>query len=126
MTVKFDRTRGVWFVAEFDDEHNHVLATLDEVPFLWSHRRINGHARGEILSMGAAGVRKYMIMRQFIARAGDYKDIGFIDKDMYNLCSREKRRMLSNGDGSMALGIMKMRKKNDPDFYFDYDVDEEK
>jgi zinc finger SWIM domain-containing protein 3 len=126
MTVKLDKTRGVWFVAEFVDEHSHVLATPDEVPFLWSHRRINEYARREILSMGAAGVRKYMIMRQFITRAGGYKDVGFIDKDMYNLCSREKRKMLSNGDASTALGIMKMRKNNDPDFYFDYDVDEEK
>jgi hypothetical protein len=34
MTVKFDRSRGVWFVAQFDDKHSHVLATSDEVPFL--------------------------------------------------------------------------------------------
>jgi hypothetical protein len=46
MTVKFDRCRGVWFVAQFDDKHSHVLATPDEVPFLWSHRKINEHASG--------------------------------------------------------------------------------
>jgi hypothetical protein len=27
MTVKFDSTRTVWFVAQFDDKHSHVLAT---------------------------------------------------------------------------------------------------
>lgn len=41
LVVKLDKARGVWFVAAFFDEHNHDLARPDEVPFLWSHRRID-------------------------------------------------------------------------------------
>jgi hypothetical protein len=59
----------------------------------------------------------YLIMRQFITRSGSYHDVGFTDRDMYNLCSREKRKVLSNGDASTTIGIMKMRNMNDPNFF---------
>jgi hypothetical protein len=73
--------------------------------------------RSMSMPVGAAGVRKYLIMRQFITRSGSYHDVGFTDRDMYNLCSREKRKVLSNGDAYTTIGIMKMRNRNDPNFF---------
>ena len=34
LVVKLDRSRGVWFVTTFVDDHNHVLPRPDEVSFL--------------------------------------------------------------------------------------------
>ncbi|WVZ83256.1 hypothetical protein U9M48_030422 [Paspalum notatum var. saurae] len=34
LEVKLDKKRGLWYVHNFVDEHNHCLATQDEVPFL--------------------------------------------------------------------------------------------
>ena len=94
----------------FCDNHTHTLAELDQVPFLRSHRRINDSQRSEILSLGAMGVRKHLIMRSFIAKSGSFAGVGFTRKDMYNMCSRERRRLLFDGDATTAIRIMAKRK----------------
>ncbi|KAK1620705.1 hypothetical protein QYE76_026222 [Lolium multiflorum] len=38
---------------------------------------------------------------------------------------REKRKLIAKGDAATALGIMAARKKSDPEFFFDYQVDDE-
>ena len=58
MVVMFDGKTSLWIVQSFNDKHNHVLARPDEVPFLWSHRKINDSQRAEILSLSNMGVRK--------------------------------------------------------------------
>nr|XP_051222104.1 protein FAR1-RELATED SEQUENCE 5-like [Lolium perenne] len=40
------------------------------------------------------------------------------------MCSRERRRLLFDGDATTAIRIMSKRKKRDPEFFFEYDVDE--
>ena len=52
-TVNFDKSRQVWCVGKFFDEHNHILARYDEVPFLWSHRKIKDFQKAEIIANGS-------------------------------------------------------------------------
>ena len=68
LTVKLDQKRGVWYVASFEDKHSHMLAGPDEVPFLWSHRKIKEYQKHEIMSMGAAGIRIHDMMDCFISK----------------------------------------------------------
>ena len=125
MVVKLDRERGVWFVASFVDDHNHAMARPDEVCFLWSHRRIGDGQRAEILAMEAAGIRKHIIMDNFISRYGSYDKCGLIRRDIYNLCCREKTKLIAKGDAETAVGIMRSRKEKDPEFFFEYVRDKE-
>nr|XP_051221189.1 protein FAR1-RELATED SEQUENCE 5-like [Lolium perenne] len=87
-------------------------------------RTINDAQRSEILSMGSMGIRKHLIMRKFIAGSGSFAGVGFTRKDLYNMCSRERRRLLFDGDATTAIRIMSKRKKRDPEYFFEYDVDE--
>ena len=68
--------------------------------------------------MVAQGVRKSVIMDSFIAKSGWYGGVGFVRRDLYNVCAKEKRKLLSQGDGSTVIGLMEARKKNDPSFFF--------
>jgi hypothetical protein len=68
LSMKFDKKRGVWWVSSFEDKHNHILAKPDEVPFLWSHRKIKECQKSEILSMGAVGIRTHTIMDSYISK----------------------------------------------------------
>ncbi|XP_020146492.1 protein FAR1-RELATED SEQUENCE 4-like [Aegilops tauschii subsp. strangulata] len=117
MVVKLDRERGVWFVASFVDDHNHAMARPDKVCFLWSHGRIGDGKRAEILAMEAAGIRKHIIMENFISRYGSYDKCGLIRRDIYNLCCREKMKLIAKGDAETAVGIMRSRKEKDPEFF---------
>ncbi|XP_071678269.1 protein FAR1-RELATED SEQUENCE 5-like [Lolium perenne] len=124
LVVKFDGRTGFWVVEDFRDKHNHDPAEPCQTPFLRSHRTINDAQRSEILSMGSMGIRKHLIMRKFIAGSGSFAGVGFTRKDLYNMCSRERRRLLFDGDATKAIRIMSKRKKRDPEFFFEYDVDE--
>lgn len=73
--------------------------------------------------MAAAGVRKHMIMSSFIGKYGRYIKVGFTRKDLYNMCCREKRKLLADGNATTAIGMRERRKKKYPDFFFEYDVD---
>ncbi|XP_071678488.1 protein FAR1-RELATED SEQUENCE 5-like [Lolium perenne] len=124
LVVKFDGRTGFWVVEDFRDKHNHDPAEPCETPFLRSHRTINDAQRSEILSLGSMGVRKHLIMRKFIAGSGSFAGVGFTRKDLYNMCSRERRRLLFDGDATTAIRIMAKRKKRDPEFFYEYDVDD--
>jgi len=107
------------------DEHNHRLAMPDEVLFLWSHRKIKDFHRNEIMSMEAAGIRKHVIRDVLQCRYGGYDKVGIVTKDIYNYCSKNKRSRIAEGDARTVLGLMLKRKNSDPDFYFDYKVDDD-
>nr|XP_051211458.1 protein FAR1-RELATED SEQUENCE 5-like [Lolium perenne] len=124
LVVKFDGRTSFWVVEDFRDKHNHDPAEPCETPFLRSHRTINDAQRSEILSLGSMGVRKHLIMRKFIAGSGSFAGVGFTRKDLYNMCSRERRRLLFDGDATTAIRIMAKRKKRDPEFFYEYDVDD--
>nr|XP_045090126.1 protein FAR1-RELATED SEQUENCE 5-like [Aegilops tauschii subsp. strangulata] len=125
LTVKLDQKRGVWYVDSFEDKHSHILAGPDEVPFLWSHRKIKEYQKHEIMSMGAAGIRIHDMMDCFISKHVWYGGVGFTRREIYNLCAREKRKLLSKGDAATVIGIMVSRKQRDPSFFFEYKLDKE-
>ncbi|XP_073360655.1 protein FAR1-RELATED SEQUENCE 5-like [Aegilops tauschii subsp. strangulata] len=90
LTVKLDQKRGVWYVESFEDKHSHMLAGPDEVPFLWSHRKIKEYQKHEIMSMGAAGIRIHDMMDCFISKHVWYGGVGFTRREIYNLCARRR------------------------------------
>jgi zinc finger SWIM domain-containing protein 3 len=124
-SVSYNRKKGVWTVLRFDDNHNHKPATADQIAFLRSHRKIKAHQKSRIMSLGAAGMRLFNIMRTFISDTGKYSRVGFVRKDLYNMSCCEKRKMIAKGDANTTIGIMAKRKRDDPEFYFDYKVNKD-
>jgi hypothetical protein len=54
LAVNLERKCQVWQVVKFVYKHSHTIAALDEVPFLWSRRKIKYFQRAEILAYAAA------------------------------------------------------------------------
>jgi hypothetical protein len=67
--------------------------------------------------LAAAGVRKHVIMDTFLSKYGRYTTVGFTRKDLYNMCCREKRKLLAGGDASSAIAMMENRRKKFADFF---------
>ena len=74
--------------------------------------------------MEAEGVPKTTIMKTYISRTGHWSKVGWVRKDVCNMCYRVKRKMIMKGDARTAIEIMTARKLKDPDFYFDYRIDD--
>ena len=125
ITLKLDKERDVWYVSSFSDDHSHVLARPDDVTFLRSHNQIKEYQKAEILTMAGAGIRKHMIYDQLVSRYGSYAKASFGRKKLYNMCYREKMKLLAQGDADTAIGIMMTRKERDPDFFFEHTVEDE-
>lgn len=111
LDIRLDRSWGVWYVQNFVDEHNHRLASQDEVPFLRSHRKLKDFQRTEIMAMEAVGIRKHVIMDVLQCRYGGYGEVGIIRNDAYNFSSRYKRSRIALGDAMAVLGLMESRQK---------------
>jgi hypothetical protein len=78
------------------------------------------------MSIKAARIRKHVIRDVLQCRYGGYDKVGIVNKDIYNYCSKNKRSRIVEGDARTVLGLMLKRKNSDPDFYFDYKVDDDK
>ncbi|KAK1653780.1 hypothetical protein QYE76_071585 [Lolium multiflorum] len=92
----------------------------EEAAYYFYNKKIKTHQKSRIMSLGAAGMRLFNIMRTFISDTGKYSRVGFVRKDLYNMSCREKRKMIAKGDANTTIGIMEKRKRDDPEFYFDY------
>nr|XP_045088153.1 uncharacterized protein LOC123496851 [Aegilops tauschii subsp. strangulata] len=125
LTVKLDRERSIWYVSSFNDDHSHTLARPDEVIYLRSHNQIKEYQKLEILAMAGVGLKKHWIYDNFVTRYGSYARAGFGRRKLYNMCYREKIKLLAKDDADTAIGIMMTRKARDPDFFFEHSVDAE-
>ena len=67
--------------------------------------------------MAGAGLKKHWIYDNFVSRYGSYALAGFGRRKLYNMCYREKMKLLAKGDADTAIGIMMTRKTRDPDFF---------
>ena len=61
----------------------------------------------------------------FISRHCSYDKCRLIRRDVYNLCCREKMKLIAKGDAETAVGIIRSRQAKDPDFFFEYELDKE-
>lgn len=75
--------------------------------------------------MEAAGIGKHIIVDNFISKYGSYYKCGLVRWDVYNLCCREKMKLIAKGDPDTAIGIMRSEKEKDIDFFFEYVLDKE-
>ena len=75
--------------------------------------------------MAGAGIRKHIIFDNIVSRYGSYAKSPFQRTKLYNMCYREKMKLLAQGDVDTAVGIMLTRKDRDPDFFFEHTVDAE-
>jgi hypothetical protein len=55
-----------------------------------------------------------MIITSFIIKYGWVTKVGFTRKDLYNMCCREKTKLLADGYATTAIDMMESRKKEVP------------
>ncbi|KAK1614311.1 hypothetical protein QYE76_019828 [Lolium multiflorum] len=97
-----------------------MIFVSEEAAYYFYNKKMKDHQKSRIMSLAAAGMRLFNIMRSFISDSGKYSTVGFVRKDLYNMSCREKMKMIAKGDANTTIGIMEKRKRDDPEFFFDY------
>ncbi|XP_019190783.1 PREDICTED: protein FAR1-RELATED SEQUENCE 5-like [Ipomoea nil] len=122
--VMTKRDTGGYKVHAIELRHTHCLCSDTGKPFLKINRQLdNGHktflahcAKANISPTKAFGLFKEMV--------GSFTDIGATCIEFCNF-RRDLLAYIAEADGQMVIEDMFKRKEDNPDFYFDFDIDEE-
>ncbi|PIA33720.1 hypothetical protein AQUCO_04000049v1 [Aquilegia coerulea] len=113
-----------WIVRQFHNNHNHELLEDDQVRHLPAYRKIPHADRERILSMYKTGCSVRHIMKVLqLDKGGNPGNLPFIDRDVRNFLQSCKKVDRGN-DVSELLDICKTVKESNPEFFFDYSMDD--
>ena len=121
--VELQDSSGLWFVKNFVDKHNHLFVPADLTPYLSAHRRMTDAQKADVIEYAVGGLRTHQIMNVMEKNAGGPDKLGFIDRDLYNHVSIQKKRKIEGSDARYLLTYMIAQKKADPKFFFKYTKD---
>ena len=107
------------------DKHNHLFVPADLTPYLSAHRRMTDAQKADVIEYAVGGLRTHQIMNVMEKNAGGPDKLGFIDRDLYNHVSIQKKRKIEGSDARYLLTYMIAQKKADPEFFFKYTKDKE-
>ncbi|CAN6686384.1 unnamed protein product [Malus baccata var. baccata] len=112
-------------VAQFFSQHNHELAKPEERQFLRSNRKVSEAQLGVIKTMAAAGIRTTNTYSYLAEEAGGSQNVGFTQRDCYNVVNKEKMVMFEAGDAQSLINLFKHKQAEDHMFFYTVQVDQE-
>uniref|UniRef100_A0A2N9GAZ5 SWIM-type domain-containing protein n=1 Tax=Fagus sylvatica TaxID=28930 RepID=A0A2N9GAZ5_FAGSY len=96
--MKYDQKSNEWKVVEFASDHNHELASVSDVQFLRSHRKVGESDKAQVQALRSVGVKTSQIMDHLVHQSGGYENVGFTRKDLYNSIDMDRMSKISHGD----------------------------
>ncbi|KAF7154473.1 hypothetical protein RHSIM_Rhsim01G0090200 [Rhododendron simsii] len=124
-SVTLERSSGKYLVNNFVSVHNHSMIGPCGVPFLCSHRKVSSSDKASANTMHKVGIKTSHIMDFAAQQSGGYESVGYTQKDLYNHFTAQRNIEVADGDAEGALAYLCAKAKNDPLFYYKYDVDEQ-
>ncbi|ONK66565.1 uncharacterized protein A4U43_C06F9570 [Asparagus officinalis] len=126
MVIKKNVTSGVarWSVVNFNNVHNHELMDSNDVRYPPSYKNISGVDRDRILALAKNGCSESVIMRALEMEKGVRQgQLAFTERDMRNFLQASKS-INREGEGSELLKVCRSVKEKNPDFRYEYTLDE--
>ncbi|XP_078432287.1 protein FAR1-RELATED SEQUENCE 11-like [Wolffia australiana] len=126
MVIKKDVKSGLaqWVVVQFSNVHNHDLLDSNEVRYLPAYRNISAFDRERVLALSKAGCNVQLIMRALELEKGlKTGALTFTERDLRNFLQSSKN-LNEDNDGAELLKVCKSMKDKNPDFSYDYTLDE--
>ena len=105
-------------------EHNHLLSPK-KVRRMRQHRKIDPHSRQRLFHNDDAGVRQCKSYHAILTEKGGHENLGYSEKDARNLIDKVRRLKLQNGDVDALHKYFIMMQKNNANFFYSIDLDEE-
>jgi hypothetical protein len=123
--MKYDQKSNEWKAVEFASDHNHELASVSNVQFLCSHRKVGESDEAQVQALRSVGVKTSQIMDHLVHQSGGYENVGFTKKDLYNRIDMDRMFKISHGDAEGGLAYLFAKKETDSSFFFKYTIDKE-
>ena len=124
--IQFDVDgNGVWTVTKHEKAHNHKLSTKDKSHLLRSHRRVGNNQLSYLRDLKKSGVALADGIRFLKHQSGGSPLVGFTNRDAYNSLASDSLKSLDGTDSNSLIEIFRRRQCNEPDFFFDFEVDDD-
>ncbi|KAL4586823.1 hypothetical protein LXL04_011467 [Taraxacum kok-saghyz] len=118
------RKDSKWYIHEFIKEHNHEL-----LPALAYHFRIHKNVKlaekNNIDILHAVSERTKKMYVQMSRQSGGYHNVDFSKEDLNYQFDRGRYLALEEGDGQVLLEYFTHLKKENPDFFYAVDLNED-
>lgn len=115
---------GKWIIHEFVKEHNHEL-----LPALAYHFRIHKNVKlaekNNIDILHAVSERTRKMYVEMSRQCGGYQSAGFSSTETNTHFEKSQHLILEEGDAQVLLEYFKRIKKENPDFFYAIDLNEE-
>ncbi|XP_037468064.1 protein FAR1-RELATED SEQUENCE 5-like [Triticum dicoccoides] len=110
-------------VVQFVESHTHQLVSPNKRHLIRSNREVTTDLRNKLFTCSKALLGTSKTFRLLSIEKGGQGNIGCTKRDLQN-CQRDFKAAIKGADGQLIVDIMENKKKANPAFYFDYQVDE--
>nr|XP_011465707.1 PREDICTED: protein FAR-RED IMPAIRED RESPONSE 1-like [Fragaria vesca subsp. vesca] len=104
-------------------EHNHELATGNQIAFVRAHRHVSEAALALTNTMTTVSIIPCHMYKYMVEQAGGYLVVGFTMKDLYNKLDQQRRTSPFESDSEGALSYMRALAAKDPHFICRFTTD---
>ncbi|RYR44549.1 hypothetical protein Ahy_A08g040870 [Arachis hypogaea] len=112
---------GAWIISKVVLDHSHPCCP-SKAEMLKQHRELSMSIRRTIENNDEAGIRPSKTYQSFVAAAGGYRELNFIEKDVRNYITREVRNVSEQEDAKeFGKYLLRMKAKN-PNFFFELEL----
>ncbi|XP_019186463.1 PREDICTED: protein FAR1-RELATED SEQUENCE 5-like [Ipomoea nil] len=115
---------GGYKVHAIQLRHTHCLCSDAAKPFLKINRQLDIGHKTFLTHCAKANIGPTKAFRLFKEMVGTFTDVGATCIDFCNF-RRDLLAYIAEADAQMVIEDMFKRKEDNPDFYFDFDIDEE-
>ncbi|XP_038696443.1 protein FAR-RED IMPAIRED RESPONSE 1 isoform X3 [Tripterygium wilfordii] len=118
------RPDGKWIIHEFVKEHNHELLPALAYHFR-IHRNVKLAEKNNIDILHAVSERTRKMYVEMSRHSGGYQNSSFVQGDTNNQFDKGRHLALDEGDAQAMLEYFKRIKKENPNFFYAIDLNEE-
>ena len=112
-------------VKAFIPQHNHMLATSNQIPFIRTNRHVGEESLALTNTMTRVSIRPCHAYEYMVEQSGGYRRVGFTVKDLYNKIDQQRRTAPFESDSEGTLSYMNALAAKDPHFFCRFTADSE-
>jgi zinc finger SWIM domain-containing protein 3 len=124
-SMKINLINGVYNVYHFVAEHNHPLATKQQIHQLRSQRKIDEAQISRIEVAKSIGISTKAAIDLLAKEAGGMENLGFTRVDVKNRLYTKRTLKVHQGDTGGVLEYMEKKTSEDAKFFYSIQVDED-
>lgn len=112
-----------YVITGFEQGHTHAFVSPDKRHLIRSNRKLTLSGRNTLLTCHKASIGTSQAYRYLRVGVGGFENVGFTKRDLQNYHSA-LRVLIKSSDALMFVDQLSRKSLANPDFYFDYVVDD--